>query len=321
MLVVVELFGDKKGKCIYTFLTFIFAYFQKFEETGSVADIRPTGTAKLHTEEHKNFVNASMEETPDLSAAMLKGKIMDRFGLEVSENSVKVFRRKLGWVQTSTKYCHMIRDVNKEKRVLWCNEQLQRNEQFNDVFFTDESRIELSRVSRRSFRQKDKPARSSRIGKPKHPLALLVWGGISKRGATSLVIFSGIMDSKYYQEEILAKALIPAGEGLYPEGYRLFQDNDPKHVSKSTQEYMEQNNVNWFRSPAESPDLNPIENLWAEMKHFISAKAKPKNKAELEEALQAFWQTVTPEKCQRYINHIHKVIPRVIEHNGGPSGD
>ena len=71
-----------------------------------------------------------------------------------------------------------------------------------------------------------------------------------------------------------------------------------------------------MRSTPESPDLNPIKNLWAEMKHFISAQVKPKTKAEIEDGLHRFWQTVTAEKCQRYTNHVHKVIPKVIECNG-----
>jgi hypothetical protein len=56
------------------------------------------------------------------------------------------------------------------------------------------------------------------------------------------------------------------------------------------------------------------------MKHYISTQVRPQNKAELEEGLVEFWETVTPEKCQRYINHLHKVIPKVIECRGFPSG-
>jgi patatin-like phospholipase/acyl hydrolase len=155
---------------------------------------------------------------------------------------------------------------------------------------------------------------------PKHPLSILVWAGISKRGATPLAIFSGIMDSEFYQDKIFQDQLLPWANEVYPAGFRLYQDNDPKHTSKSTQTFMVQNDINWWRSPAESPDINPIENLWAEMKNYISSTVKPNTKAELEDGLNQFWDTVTPEKCCKYINHIHKVMPKVVQCEGGPSG-
>ena len=37
------------------------------------------------------------------------------------------------------------------------------------------------------------------------------------------------------------------------------QDNDPKHVSRLARVYMEENGINWWCTPAESPGLYPIE--------------------------------------------------------------
>jgi hypothetical protein len=259
-----------------------------------------------------------MTDCSDLSAFDLQKKITATFNIDVSVSGVSAFRRRIGWTQQKTRYCQLIRNVNKEKRVLWAREQLASNEQFDNVIFTDESKVEIARCSRRSFRKVGQPI--PRQAKPKHPLSVLVWGGISKRGPTPLLIFNGIMDSIFYQNEILQNSLLPFTDCTFPDGFRLYQDNDPKHTSKSTVAFMEENGIPWFKSPAESPDLNPIENLWAEMKHYIASKAKPFTKDELENALQTWWQVnVTVEKCQRYINHIHKVLPAVIESDGGPT--
>lgn len=67
-------------------------------------------------------------------------------------------------------------------------------------------------------------------------------------------------------------------------------------------------------------DLNPIENLWAELKHYIVKVGKPKTKEELLTSINDFWATVTPEKCQRYISHLQKVLPAVVENNGEATG-
>ena len=39
------------------------------------------------------------------------------------------------------------------------------------------------------------------------------------------------------------------------------QDNDPKHRSRLAQRFYDGNGINRWRTPPESPDLNPIENL------------------------------------------------------------
>ena len=84
--------------------------------------------------------------------------------------------------------------------------------------------------------------------------------------------------------------------------------------------FIEENNINYWPTPAESPDLNPIEMIWHELKSYLRRFVKPTNKEQLVNGIQEFWQTVTPEKCQRYIGHLGKVVPEVIRREGRASG-
>ena len=119
---------------------------------------------------------------------------------------------------------------------------------------------------------------------------------------------------------ILEVSLLPFIRIVYPDGHKFMQDNDPKHCSRHARTFYEENAVNWWPTPPESPDLNPIENLWHELKEFIRRVVKPHTKADLIEGIKAFWAAVTVEKCRKYIGHLDKVIPAVIECKGGPSG-
>jgi len=50
----------------------------------------------------------------------------------------------------------------------------------------------------------------------------------------------------------------------------LFQlDKDPKHTSRNARSWFENKNVNVLEWPAQSPDLNPIENLWSGIKKYV----------------------------------------------------
>ena len=84
--------------------------------------------------------------------------------------------------------------------------------------------------------------------------------------------------------------------------------------------FFAENGIEWWKTPAESPDLNPIENLWHELKEYIRRAVKPRTKAHLIAGIKEFWGTVDTQKCQKYIGHLRKVIPKVIEVQGAASG-
>ena len=73
-------------------------------------------------------------------------------------------------------------------------------------------------------------------------------------------MFQGIMTATKYGD-ILSASLVPFVQKTYPDGHRLYQDNDPKHTSRYIQAFFDAKKINWWKSPAESPDLNPIEKV------------------------------------------------------------
>ena len=78
--------------------------------------------------------------------------------------------------------------------------------------------------------------------------------------------------------------------------------------------------MNWWVSPSESPDLNPIENVWGSMKTYLRDRVKQSNQEELVAGNKEFWKKMTPAVCTRYIDHIQPVMPVVIQKEGAASG-
>ena len=231
----------------------------------------------------------------------------------------RTLREQLDWVVSTPRYCQTIREMNQIKRVEFARRVLSDNDSFSNIIFSDESSIELT-WHKRTFRRKKGQQRKFEP-KPKHPLKIHSWAGISCRGATSICVFTGIMDSEVYIK-ILEHHLLPFLHDVYPANHRFMQDNDPKHCSRITKRFLQEKGINWWPTPPESPDLNPIEKVWNELKRFIEAQFKPFTKEELVQGILEFWRLrMTPQKCRRYLSHLNVVMPKVLVANGGPTGD
>ena len=119
--------------------------------------------------------------------------------------------------------------------------------------------------------------------------------------------------------EILEGTLVPFVQKTFPNGCRFMQDNDPKHNSNAAKDYLISRGISWWKTPPESPDCNPIENLWHEME-YVRREVKPKTKEELVHGIVQFWETVDVAKCTKYVRHLRKVLPKIVELNGEATG-
>ena len=130
--------------------------------------------------------------------------------------------------------------------------------------------MQLESHRRMSFHKEGEPAKLKM--KAKHPLKVQIWAGISMRGATRVVIFTGIMNATKYTD-ILTEALVPFIKSVYADSHRFQQDNDSKHTSRYTQAYYIREGINWWKTPASSSDLNPIEYVWGALKLYLRTEA------------------------------------------------
>ena len=286
---------------------------KKLRLTGSVANLARSGRPTKLSTEAKAFIEQQMRKDDETTSAQIQKKLEKR-GVAVSSSTVRRSRKQQGWTLQRTAYCQLIRDANKAKRLEYAQRVLETGDTFHNVIFSDECSVSLEQYRRTCYRKVDEPTK--RKPKPTHPLKVHVWAGISRHRATKICIFDGIMDADLYCN-ILDTTLMPFIRETLPD-HRFMQDNDPKHTSRRAKSFFEEKNINWWPTPPESPDLNPIEDLWHELKFYLESKVKPRHKQELVDGIKKFWvKKVTPAKCEKHIDHVlHKAIPAVVEAQG-----
>ena len=93
------------------------------------------------------------------------------------------------------------------------------------------------------------------------------------------------------------------------------QDNDPKHTAKLTKEWLHLRNVNVLEWPAQSPDLNPIENLWKMLKIQVHNR-NPRSLEELKTFCHEEWAQINPMICRKLTDG-YKARLKAVLANGG----
>ncbi|KAI2657184.1 Transposable element Tc1 transposase [Labeo rohita] len=97
------------------------------------------------------------------------------------------------------------------------------------------------------------------------------------------------------------KSSVKFPQSLFKDADFIFQqDLAPAHTAKSTKNWLNDHGVGVLDWPANSPDLNPIENLWGTVKRKMRNK-RSKNADELKATVKETWASIAPQQCHRLI--------------------
>lgn len=279
---------------------------------------RENKTTKLTEYTLKKIVNKGRQKT--LSEITNEWNKVSRVG--VSRMTTLRRLNDLGFKSKMAIKKPLLNNKQRAKRLAWAKlHQHWTVDQWRTVIWSDESRFCVFKNDgpQRVWRQKGEIlSPKCTIPTVKFPASCMMWGSMSANGVGTLINVLGSINSWKYQD-ILGEGLLPLLEPdqLY-HGHLFQQDLAPAHSSKSTAEWFEEYCIEVLGWPGNSPDLNPIENLWGILKRRVR-KHIPTSKPSLLQILDDEWKKITPQDCKNLIDSMPRRIRAVINAKGGPT--
>ncbi|MBW0592224.1 hypothetical protein O181_131939 [Austropuccinia psidii MF-1] len=96
------------------------------------------------------------------------------------------------------------------------------------------------------------------------------------------------------------------------------EDGSPIHMAQVSNDWKTSNNIHKRQWPENSPDLNPIENVWFKMKYMVTNLFNPKTMDKLKAAVNAAWEEIQFEHLDNVLVSLPHWMQALVNANGAP---
>ena len=234
---------------------------KKQDETGSVRDGRKR---KISAGEGRLLVRMSLPDRRKTAPA-LRPSLSTNFGINLSSATVKRRLCEAGINGRVARHKPLLTATHKKSRLDFAREHISwSSEMWSKVLWSDESRFCLYQNDGRVYvhrRIGEDYLNACVVPTVKHGgRGIMVWGCMMTKAVGHLALVSGNLNSCGYID-LLENAMIPSTHRLSVSNDYVFQQHNARcHTSRQTMLWFLENNVNVMAWPAQSPDMNPIEN-------------------------------------------------------------
>jgi transposase len=273
-------------------------------------------------------------ENPKASISMIEFKLKEKFEEVGATNqrlpkktTIREFLKRNSIIVVKLLRKPLLRQINQEKRLLFAHEALNTPALLQRLVATtiwsDETTVRSHPNGRdiwirchSSTKREDLPVNPQlQAG----GISVMFWGCFSTQGVGPLVALEGSQNQHTYKD-LLQKYLIPeiqVARSQFGVQMTFMQDNAPCHKARMVMDFLARNRVPMLDWPPQSPDLNPIENLWAYIKRKRAEKfGPPSNKAQLIDQVMTIWDELDIDLVKKLTESISNRLKEVIRLNG-----
>lgn len=298
---------------------------KKYDSEGTVQDLKGRGRKKKTTPREDRTLKFESLSNRKASAKALALKRAPSFVKNnISVSTVKNRLREAGLNGRVARKKPLLAKKNIKARYEWAKDHLNWTvDDWKNVIFSDESPFQLFQSGGRVFVRR-RPGEEF-LPECMNPTvkhgggSIQVWGAFSYGGVGPLYRVVGIMDGAKYRQ-ILKTHMAPFLQRIERETGKeqIFQhDNDPKHCSKVVKAYLSNKQVVVLNWTSQSPDLNPIEHLWRQIKLQIYERSdKAGSLDEVFQIAKEEWGKISADFIHRLIESMPNRVMACYKNRG-----
>ena len=266
-------------------LTNVGAIFRKWKKHKVTANLPRSGAPRKISPRGISMMMRKVRDQPSTTQEELVNDLK-ALGITVTKRTISNTLHHEGLKSCCARKVPLLKKEHVQARLKFAKEHLDNPEEaWEKVMWSDETKIELFGIKStgRVWRKRNAEYNpKNTIPTVKHGGGnLMLWGRFSAKGTGRLHRIEGRMNGAMYQE-ILGDNFLPSVRApTMGRGWVFQHDNDPEHTAKATKEWLKKKHIKVWEWPSQSPELNPIENLWRELKLRV-ARRQPQNLKDLE---------------------------------------
>lgn len=249
----------------------------------------------------------------------------------VSETTIRNVLRARGYHRRIARRVPYLTKMQKIHRIVWARLYAKWKEaDWAKVIWSDEAYIQLSDKRGRIFvtRRADEVFLDECLVPTftQSPIRVMVWACIMEGRKGPLVVLEypggrgGGMNTARYMAQVLEGALKDFYHEMKQEkGQVVFQqDGAPCHRSKRTQNWFTKNKIPILYHPANSPDLNPIEPVWHELKKCLRGLPHlPSTLEQLIASVHMVWEEIPIRDVDKHVTCMSDRVTAIFVAKGG----
>lgn len=286
-------------------------------DSGYFGDKKKSGRPKTIDEEKGKLILKVAKEHFRLEAQELARIVRATYGIRVGRDSIKHFLKEKKWRWKRARHVKKLTQEQKDARVAWATKHRERTARYwGTVIFSDEKAWKFAGSSIAGWA----PPEGIEEEAPASPKTMQVWGCFYAKKVGPLHAYRELGGRQTLNGErmktVLEENLIPfAREELGNGRIKFLQVNAPPHTARCVQDFLHREKVDAFEFPPNSPDLNPIENLWAIMKRRVE-RPMPENEEEFAEKVFEEWGKISEDTLEKLAVSMKERIELVIQNKG-----
>jgi transposase len=286
-------------------------WIDRYQKTGDVQDEERRGR-KRKTSEREDQDIVSIAKKQKTSTLVDISTSMSRQGTDISYETVRRRLNEQGLFKLKPLLKPLLLDTHRASRLKWANAN--RNTDWSKVIFTDETTISQFSKPKKVWREKGEIVKAHTV---KHSLKVHVYGCFSKKGFGNIYCFTDNLNADLlctiYKSTLLPSAGIFFGKDNH--NWILQEDNDPKHTSGKAKKWRDDNDIKRIFWPSQSPDLNPIENVWAVLKANVG-NYKPSSTKGLIRVIKKEWKKFDKPFAENLVGSMENRLSLVRNNKG-----